>query len=509
MKTRIASAAALALCLLAVLALFAVLRLGLVAEDFQFALKGAKIAEHPLELLQPFQLVWRPAVYALFALVWAAGPVAVWYRAVQLAAGLALAAAGWGFLRRVAGLGPWLAAAAVVVWLASPLASEPLCGEASFVGHLLFAGSVLLALWIHAGEPSPLRRVGVALALLVAAACKEEWIVVPIMLLAEDLALRGRSLREMLRGALWWMGAAAGYLAAYDAITHFRYSGFYHPGVKSIAAKALYTLVSFLQLAEPLPGGSGRRWRTRRCGRLWPSFCSARWSSSPRCGGCGDRSCSSSAWAERPPDPGRGRPGGALDAAAVVLLPRGCCRVVARERARAVAAVAVARVRRAAAARGRCARCRDDPRGSGRLGQGRSPDRCSEQRSPAPARRGGQGSLFGRAAPQRLGPLGGPGVKPRGAAEGLLSQTGRPLWIVSLSALLSWQTYRRGWVLERVQTLPEGAAAAAFVHITGGFRRLAGVPPVEVRHPLHPQRGAPGVILMPRPWAGFAPREFP
>lgn len=503
---------ALTLCLLAVLALYApVLRIGLVAEDFQFALKGAKIAEHPLEVMQPFQLVWRPAVYVLFAvLAWAVGPVAVWYRAAQLAAGLALAAVGWAFLRRVAGLGPWLAAASVVAWLASPLASEPLCGEASFVGHLLFAGSVLLALWLHAGRPSRWRAAGVGLAMLVAAACKEEWIVVPIMVVAEDLALHGRPLREAVRGARWWLAAAGGYLAVYGVITHFRYAGFYQPSLGGAAAKSLYTLVSFLQLAGPLPGGFPQALAdaplraaaalfllgamvavavVRRLSRPLLLFGFSALSATPTLLGAAQaarwtllpwffflagaivwlRESKPALWRRRPL-----RAGGGL--LLLLLAANG-----------------------AATTRGDLA----DWAGIGRLTAALSTE--AEPLLPEGARGRCLVVLRGDDSERWVELVSDPAGQPKA----FFPRPNDPYGIVSLSALLSWRTYRRGWVLERVETLPKGSPAVAFVHVEGGFRRLAEVPAFEVRYPTHPQRGAPGVILMPRPWAGFAPREFP
>jgi hypothetical protein len=100
-------------------------------------------------------------------------------------------------------------------------------------------------------------------------------------------------------------------------------------------------------------------------------------------------------------------------------------------------------------------------------------------------------------------------TNPQGEPKSFFPRPDDPYGIVSLSALLSWQTYRRGWVLERVEYLPSDVPAVAFAHADGGFRRLVAVPRVEVRHPLHPSTGVAGVILKPRPWAGFAPREFP
>jgi hypothetical protein len=503
---------ALVVCLAAIVVVYApVLRFGLVAEDFQFALKGAKIAEHPLELFWPFQLVWRPGVYALFAvLAWAAGPLAIWYRVAQLAAGLALTASGWLFLRRAGRLGPWVAAATVLVWLLSPLANEPLCGEASFVGHLAFGASTLLALWLHAGAPSRVRRTGVALTVLVAAACNEEWVVVPSMLVVQNLALHGRTLRQALWDARWWVAAVGAYLAAYAAITHFAYAGIYRLGVAPAAAKVVATLMSFMQLSAPATGSfeavvGNEPWQAgaavlvfgamvvfavrRRLRRPLLLFaCSAlaalptltigsqtaRWTFLPWFFFLGGvvvwlRESAAAVWQMWPLR---------VCGAALLLLLAGAGGVTTR---------------RDVADWGRFARLTATLENQlrpllveGAKGRWLEVLRSDDSRS--------WKNLVST---------------PEGQAKQYFPRPDDPYGIVSLSALLSWQSYRNGWVLEREESLPAGAPAVAFVHVEGGFRRLAAVPRLQVRHPLHPHSGVAGVILRPRPWAEFAPREFP
>jgi hypothetical protein len=93
---------------------------------------------------------------------------------------------------------------------------------------------------------------------------------------------------------------------------------------------------------------------------------------------------------------------------------------------------------------------------------------------------------------------------PRGQLKLYFPRPDDPYGAVSLSALLSWQTYREGFVLERVTTLPPGRTAAAFVHQTGAFL------PREV--PAGPVLGGgsrPAVMLVPRPWETFDPAAFP
>jgi hypothetical protein len=93
---------------------------------------------------------------------------------------------------------------------------------------------------------------------------------------------------------------------------------------------------------------------------------------------------------------------------------------------------------------------------------------------------------------------------PRGQLKLYFPRPDDPYGAVSLSALLSWRTYREGFVLERVTTLPPGQAVAGFIHDAGFF--------LPRGMPLGPMIGGgmrPPVILIPRPWATIDPTVFP
>jgi hypothetical protein len=93
---------------------------------------------------------------------------------------------------------------------------------------------------------------------------------------------------------------------------------------------------------------------------------------------------------------------------------------------------------------------------------------------------------------------------PRGQLKLYFPRPDDPYGAVSLSALLSWRTYREGFVLERVTTLPTGQAVTGFIHDVGFF--------LPRGMPLGPMIGGgmrPPVILIPRPWATFDPTVFP
>jgi hypothetical protein len=93
---------------------------------------------------------------------------------------------------------------------------------------------------------------------------------------------------------------------------------------------------------------------------------------------------------------------------------------------------------------------------------------------------------------------------PRGQLKLYFPRPDDPYGVLSLSALLSWQTYREGFVLERVAALPPEQAVAGFVHETGVFLSKK----IPAGSPLG-GGSRPPVILVPRPWATFDPAAFP
>ncbi len=502
----------IALALLGLLAVYGpVLRIGPVAEDFQIALKGIKILSDPGELLRPFQLVWRPLAYLPFTALFAVfGSTWAWYRAVQIALACALAVAGWTVLRRIAGFGPWLAAGLAGLWLLSPLSDEVVCGETSLLGHELFGVAVLAALTLRQGPR--IRGGGVLLIGAVTAAllAKEEAVVLPAVFLVQDLALGGVPWRRAVRSALGWSGLVAAQLLTYGAITHFAYRGFYAAAPVTMIAKALLTSASFFHLIAPVPWRFGEAlgrhalaamgggallvamtvWLAVRRERRGLFFLAV------------------AAFLLAPTLPSDGQSGrwtflpwlfflAAVAAAAaelrrVLRLPR------LLDGAFCVLAAAIF-VGDTAAVRGDVADWERFAGLTGRLEREAMPLLTAGRRGDTVV------ALRGRDG----GPLRELLLSPAGDTKFYFPRPDDPYGVVSLSALLSWHAFREGFVLERVETLPREGAAVAFVHDDGGFRRLAVVPRVEVRHPDHPGRGVPGVILRPRAWASFRPVAFP
>lgn len=514
-RFRYTAALTLAPPLLAVLPILAfyspILRMGLVAEDFQFALKGAKIGADIGELLRPFQLVWRPMAYLPFTLLDSlAGQSGIWYRAAQLGMVGALALAGWTMLRRVAGLGPWWAVGMVWMWMLSPLTDEVICGEMSFLGHLFFGFLVLLVITVRQRSGGWPRSVAVGVLLVLALLTKEEAVVLPAVFFLQDLLLRRIQWRRAVVAAAGWSVPVATYLLVYRAITHFGYRGFYDATPGTVLAKVLMTSAALFHLSPLVPwrfsealaahllvgvaGGvllvSLLAWllvRRESTGLfllavaallLLPTLLSsgqaARWTFLP--------------WL--------------LFLATVWLAVRRLREAFPVPRLLDVAAAGLALVVLGADAM----TARGDLKDWSRFAA--LTRRLEGETAPLlnAARRGNTLLVLRGHDTASLQTL---LFSPSGATKFYFPRPDDPYGVVSLSALLSWRTFREGFVLERVEAVPLGAPVSAYVHEEGGFRQLSSVPAVEVRHPSHVSRGVPGVILAVHPWSTFEPIGFP
>ena len=236
-----------------VLAAYApILRLPPVAEDLQWALRGATVLRSPALVLHPFHQHLRPlgdaffaTSVALFDARWAG------YRAGQLVAAGVLSLAGWALARRLLG-GGWAATLVVPLWLVCPLVTEVFC-VTNQVKQMLLGAGVLGVLCLRLGDVARWRRVAVAGCAVVAAAAKEEWVVLPVLVLLQDLVWRGMPWRRAWRQALPWVAAVTVYLGGYGALVAFQARGFYEASAATVAGKAVATLASLWHLADPVP----------------------------------------------------------------------------------------------------------------------------------------------------------------------------------------------------------------------------------------------------------------
>lgn len=225
-----------------------VLGWGPVAEDFQFALKAARVRESPGELLQPLQLVWRPLAVLPFAAV--SGSSWLPLRALQFGLGLTLGGLGFALLRRLVKLTAPVAALLTLLWLWAPLSTEVLCGETAFLGHLLYGCLALVALLSLADESRRSRWL-LAAATSAALLCKEDAVVLPAVVFVAAWLVLGRPPRLAARTALWAAVPVVVFVPAYLAVTHLAYRGFFAVSGRELAAKVLATAGAFFHLLPP------------------------------------------------------------------------------------------------------------------------------------------------------------------------------------------------------------------------------------------------------------------
>ena len=494
-----------AVCAAVVLVYLPALSLGPVAEDLQWALKGATTSLHPESLLKPFHQHLRPAgnlffaaSVALFGRQWVA------YRVVHLALVLALAVLAWRLARRTMAIPGPGAALVVALWLISPL-SDDVVFITNQVKQVLLAVGVLGVLLLREGSPTPWRRLGIVGSAVLAAAAKEEWVVLPALVLAQDVLLLSVPWRRAVRRVAPWAVAVAAYLAVYWALVRFQAGWFYGQRPADVAAKAVATAGALFHLLPPVPWEFGALLSDRPLGAALGvaltiglvAFAVAR--RERRALFC----LVASALTALPTLPGAGQAGRYLllpwlfFLAACVLSLRDVGRSLRMSRQLDAAFVVLGVVLLA----GDALRVRADCIDWARFG---AIARAVEAEAAPLVQRAREGSALVVLRGDDGGPLRRLLESPRGQLKLYFPRPDDPYGVVSLSALLSWQTYREGFVLERVTTLPPGRPAAGFIHGAGFF--------LPHGMPLGPMIGGgmrPPVILLPRAWDTFDPAAFP
>jgi hypothetical protein len=486
------------------------LRMPQVGEDVQWALRGATVLRSPSLALRPFHLHFRPLVDAFFA----AGVAAFdsrWagYRAAQLVAAALLALTGWALARRLLGGSAWLAAGLVPLWLVCPLVADVFCAT-SQVQQMLLGAAVLGVLAVRVEAASRLRRVTIALLALAAAATKEEWVVLPVLVLLQDAVWLGVPWRRALRRAAPWAAALAAYVAAYGVITGFQARGFFEVAPAVVAAKVVATLASLWHLAGPVPIGFDA-WIAAAPGAAVVGVlltaavitALAAWRSRPGLFAAGAAVALALPTAVSAVQAGRYL----LLPWLFALLAATAAGAEAWRRGRLRAAVALAGVALVVGAL-----ARDVPTVWRDIADweryGRLQAAVAQESAPvAAALRAGRTVVVLRG--DDGDPLAELAGTPAGVPKLYFPRPDDPYGAVSLQAVVSWELRREGLAAERVRRPAVGTPVAAFVHRAGAFVALPGVPAVPVRFPGDPPPAAPGVVLAPVPWTAFAPAAFP
>jgi hypothetical protein len=510
-RRQAAVGAAAGTALLSVLAAYLPIRsLPPVAEDLQWALRGATVLRSPASLTHPFHQHLRPAGDLFFA-----GCVAAFdgrwggYRAAQLAIAGLLALAGWALARRLLGDAPWVAAAIVPLWLVCPLSSEVFC-VTNQVKQMLLGVGLLGVLRLRLAEPTRARRAGIAALAVLAVAAKEEWVVMPALVLLEDALVLGLPVRRAARRALPWAVAVAGYLAAYGALTSFRGRALYDAGPATAAAKLLATLASFWHLADPISLDPGAFVRGHLVASLAAVALTAALAArlAVRRSGAGLFALASAAVLMAPTAASSEQAGRYTMLPwlfALVAFAAAARELRAPARPRLAVGVAAGALVAALVAREGAGVRRDvgDWAAFGAL--------CDSVRQESGALL--RDALGGRALVvlrgRDGGPLGALAADPRGRRKAFFPRPDDPYGAVALQAVLSWELRHDGVALERVRTVPPGIAVSGYIHEAGGYRAIPVAPGISVRHPSDPGRGVPGVILRPVPLAAYDPDAFP
>jgi hypothetical protein len=494
-----------AVCAAVVLVYLPALSLGPVAEDLQWALKGATTPLHPESLLKPFHQHLRPAGNLFFAASVALfGGQWVAYRVVQLALVLALVLLAWRLTRRTLALPAPGAALVVALWLISPL-SDDVVFITNQVKQVLLALGVLGVLLLREGSPTLPRRLGIVGSAVLAAAAKEEWVVLPALVLAQDVLLLSVPLRRALRRVAPWAVAVAAYLAAYWALVRFQAGWFYGQGPANVAAKAVATAGALFHVLPPVPWEFGALLSDRPLGAALAvaltialvAFAVVR--RERRALFC----LVASGLTALPTLPGAGQAGRYLLLPWLFFLV--ACALSLREVGRSLRMSrqldATFIVLGVVLLAGDAVRVRADCADWARFA---AIARTLESETTPLVRHARAGDAVVVVRGDDGGPFRQLLESPRGQLKLYFPRPDDPYGAVSLSALLSWQTYREGFVVERVETLPLGRSAMGFVHEVGGFV------PREMPTGYSPGGGPRRpVILVPRPWETFDPAAFP
>ena len=324
------------------------------------------------------------------------------------------------------------------------------------------------------------------------------------LVLAQDVLLLTMPWRRALRRAVPWAVAVAAYLAAYWALVRFQAGWFYGSEPSGLAAKAVATIGAFLHVLPPVPWEFGALLAERPLGAALAvaltlalaAFTVVR--HERRALFC----LLASAMTALPTLPGAGQAGRYMllpwlfFLAACALALREAGRVLRMTRLLDATLVTLGTTLLA----GDAVRVRGDLADWSRFA---ALARALETEAAPLLSHARTGGTLVVLRGDDGGPLRRLLESPRGQLKLYFPRPDDPYGAASLSALLSWQTYREGFVLERVTTLPPGGLRRPSSTRRGSSSR-------EV--PAGPVLGGgsrPAVMLVPRPWETFDPAAFP
>jgi len=228
--------------------------LELMGDSYQWVQHAHEATHRPLRLFADVDTFLRPAstwTLVIDRLIWRWNPSG--FHATNLvlhgAVAILLAAAA----RRL-GLGRWVSLLVALIWVTSPFTDEPAFVVAyRFQTLLAAAWLALIVIWPRPDESWGKARVaGVIGATVFAAAAKESWVMIPVLVVALEIGQHRRSFGRALRTAVPFAVAAALYTGIYFVL--------FPPGGKSYylwtlepLAKVPHQLAVFFHLEQLVP----------------------------------------------------------------------------------------------------------------------------------------------------------------------------------------------------------------------------------------------------------------
>ncbi len=218
-------------------------------DDAVWWMRGLLAVAEPGRLLAPIGQFYRPINTCTMALeVLLFGTHLAWFHTVNLVLHLVCGSLLWVALRRFA-VPTGIASLATALWLCSPFTLEPVLELANAPDlYLPIAWLTMVVLWPERGATfTPTGRAVVVTLALVSLLTKEVAVVLPGLVLANELWISRHRLGEAIRRVLPAAVVTAVYLAAYFLLLPVDKGGYYGGGLAA-AAKVPHALAAFLNL---------------------------------------------------------------------------------------------------------------------------------------------------------------------------------------------------------------------------------------------------------------------
>lgn len=232
------------------------------SDDFQWVQQAHRAQVQPALLFADLDSFYRPLnTWSLLVdrLVWGSNPAG--FHLTNLFLHM-LAALGLAVAAKRVGLSPITSSTLAVVWAASPFTEEAaIWVSARFQDFLMLGWTAMIAAWPRKGEEwSSWRRVAVVVSLLLGAAAKESWVVMPLLGAVLEYHRTEGSLKRVARAVAPLLVLSAIYVAVY--FVAFPGDKDYFSWSLSVLAKLPHMLAAFLYFEELMPMGFTLGWRS-------------------------------------------------------------------------------------------------------------------------------------------------------------------------------------------------------------------------------------------------------